>query len=400
MAVFHAGFFDIETVVRRSVGSVLVVAVATAAAVAVLALLGLFDDVGVAAVATVAGVTLLALAIRNRAQRIVDRRLFGLGTDASAVMEHVGARLDGAAAHSDALKRFVDALADALRLPYVAVVPTDSATPDAAHGEPSLNPEEFPIVADGRNIATLKIGRRAQRDRFTMVERTALVDASRRAGALLQAVTLSEDLRRSHERLVMATEEERRRLSRELHDGLGPALAGMALQLDGMTARFAGDPELLHRADRLRNQLREAVREVRRIVTGLRPSALEQSDLATAVKGLVALDQDRVEVAVSGDPANLPAAVEGAAFRIAAEATTNALRHGRPNHCVVRLCADTASITVEVCDDGLGFGSGPVAGVGLSSMHERAAEVGGELTVESVAGAGTTVRARLPRATR
>jgi signal transduction histidine kinase len=112
---------------------------------------------------------------------------------------------------------------------------------------------------------------------------------------------------------------------------------------------------------------------------------------------LAALDESRVEVAVQDDQKDLSAAVEVAAFRIAAEATANALRHGNPSRCQVRLGVDDGWLLVEVRDDGVGFSAGSVAGVGLSSMHERVAELGGDITIDSVVGGGTTVRARLPQ---
>lgn len=197
---------------------------------------------------------------------------------------------------------------------------------------------------------------------------------------------------------MAAREEERRRLRRDLHDGLGPALAGVALGLDGLRRRLGDDRSLTHRAEQLRGQLRDAVGEVRHIVEGLRPLSLDELGLAGAVERLVSTDGDRPRISVDFDgpiPA-LPAAVEVAAYRIVAEAVTNALRHAAADAVVVRLRIHDSDLDITVSDDGRGFGTESVSGVGLQSMHERAAEVGGDLQLRSTTDGGTSVVARLP----
>jgi signal transduction histidine kinase len=208
------------------------------------------------------------------------------------------------------------------------------------------------------------------------------------------------ELQRSRERLVTTREEERRRLRRDLHDGLGPALAGAALKVEAAENLLASDLDgasgLLQDA---RAEIQDAVAEVRRLVYALRPPALDELGLVGALREqaqrLGVGERVRVEVDAPEQLDGLPAAVEVAAYRIAMEAMTNVARHAHAHVCRVRLSVNGA-LELEISDDGHGLPSGHRAGVGLTSMHERADELGGTCTVERIDGSGTRVSARLP----
>jgi signal transduction histidine kinase len=211
------------------------------------------------------------------------------------------------------------------------------------------------------------------------------------------------ELQRARERLVAAREEERRRLRRDLHDGLGPALAGAALKVEAAENLLGPQPaaaaELL---DAARAEIQAAVADVRRLVYDLRPPALDELGLAGALReqaerlggGSPAL---HVDVEAPEDLDGLAAAVEVAAYRIALEAMTNAARHAHARNCVVRISVDGV-LELEISDDGHGLPRDCRAGVGLASMHERAEELGGACEVERAGARGTRVRARLPLA--
>lgn len=218
---------------------------------------------------------------------------------------------------------------------------------------------------------------------------------------LASAFARAAALRRSVERLVVAREEERRRIRRDLHDGLGPTLAGVALQLDAVREYVHRDPEAADRMlDRVVGQVKAGIADIRRLVDGLRPPILDQLGLAPAIRETASSfaspgSEFTVTVEANGDSTALPAALQVAAFRIAMEAINNARRHGRANACRVILSVN-GELEIVVEDDGVGVPAEFTPGVGLSSMRERATELGGTCEVHRGRGGGTVVRAVLP----
>jgi signal transduction histidine kinase len=224
-----------------------------------------------------------------------------------------------------------------------------------------------------------------------------LDDLARQVGAAVHAVRLSTDLQHSRERLVTAREEERRRLGRELHDGLGPQLAGLTMKVEAARELIASRPDraetlLLGLAD----QAEAAVADLRRMAYLLRPPALDTLGLLEALRSHAAQQPLDVRVIAPPDLPPLPAAVEVAVYRIAVEALRNVVRHAGARRCSVLLAIGAGGLTLEVVDDGRGLAPGVAGGVGLSSMRERAAELGGRGTVEPGPGGGTRVVAELP----
>jgi signal transduction histidine kinase len=221
-----------------------------------------------------------------------------------------------------------------------------------------------------------------------------------------EALRLSADLQRSRERLVEAREEERRRLRRDLHDGLGPQLSSQALTIDAVRRLMRQDPDAAEELllD-LKADAQDAVTDIRRLVYGLRPPALDDLGLLGALRESAAQYSPKgLSVSVEA-PERLPplsAAVEVAAYRIAQEALTNVVRHAEASTCTVSLAIDEASVLrLEVRDDGRGIpdqqeNSSVRTGVGLTSMRERVSELGGSLVVEPLPEGGTLVCASLP----
>ena len=196
---------------------------------------------------------------------------------------------------------------------------------------------------------------------------------------------------------MLAREEERRRLRADLHDGVGPALAGIAHQLDALRRRLetAGDPELAARARDLGDRLRSTVTQVRSVVHGLRPPVLDQVGLAAALRQLVAgYDTPRCWARI-GELGDMPAGIEVAAYAIAAEAVANAVGHSGASRIDLSADVHDGLLVVEVRNNGCGVPARPAAGVGLRSMSERAVEVGGRLDLVAAPGGGTVVRAEL-----
>lgn len=396
IAVLRHRMLDVELVVGRTLAYAGLTALAVLAYVRAVTLAGRWLQADGAGPVVAAVVVATAASLRSRGQRWVDRRLFGARRDPYAVLQVVGSSTAAAAAPDAALQALTDAVREALRLPFVQVL-DDQGTSVAASGEPVAGTHVVPVVDRGRRLGVLVVGRRWRGERQRPEEASALVEVARRAGALLSERALTLDLQRSYRSLVRVREEERRRLRRELHDGVGPALAGTALQLDSLAGRLGDSPDLAARAERLRDRLQSAVSDVRRVVDGLRPAAVDELGLPGALRALGTEDDDPVTVRVQADlPDGLPADVEAATYRIASEAVANALRHACARRAEVTASFVDGTLHLQVVDDGNGFGADVTAGVGLQSMHDRAAEIGGTLIVDSTPGAGTAVRAMLP----
>lgn len=208
-------------------------------------------------------------------------------------------------------------------------------------------------------------------------------------------------LARSRGRIVAAREEERRRLRRDLHDGLGPTLAAVGLKVDLARERAETDTAGLGPLlEEIRGDIRNVISDVRRLARELRPPTLDSLGLVGAIgqqaSALSGGSGPSIVVEVDAPLPALPAAVEVVAYRIATEAMTNAVRHAQATSCTVRLAVDRDGLVVEVTDDGVGIDRESPAGVGLHSIDERAAEVGGEVDLDARPGGGTIVRARLP----
>jgi signal transduction histidine kinase len=301
------------------------------------------------------------------------------------------------------LPAIVSTVREALRLPYVAIRLADDAPPVAA-GEPVAATETLPLLHHGAPVGSLVLGIRPGESTFSTADRRLLADLARQAGVAVSTVRLTADLQRSRERLVTAREEERRRLRRDLHDGLGAQLAGLIVQTGVLRTLIPKDPAAAEAlAGELRGELRTAIADIRRLVHGLRPPALDELGLVGALQRLAErCGTDgrglRVDVDVPAELPALPAAIEVAAYRIAQEALTNVVRHSGARNCCVRLAADADGLVLEVSDDGAGLPAGAVPGVGLSSMRERAAETGGSCEVAARPDGGTRVLARLPLA--
>lgn len=229
-----------------------------------------------------------------------------------------------------------------------------------------------------------------------------LADLARRLGTVVFAARLTHDVRAARERLVAAREEERRRIRNDLHDGLGPTLSALLLQLDALE-RLVRRPgvaaaQLDGALDALRATVRGATADIRRLVEGLRPPALDALGLVGAVRQLGEAAGGATFEIEAPDLPPLPAAVEVAAYRIAAEAIHNVRRHADGARCAVRFGLDDGALRLEIVDDGPGFASDRPNGIGTASMAERAAELRGTLVLDRAPGGGARVVARLPLA--
>jgi signal transduction histidine kinase len=353
---------------------------------------------------------MLVLPMRDRLQRLVNRLMYGERDEPYAVLAGLSRRLEGALPPEATLPAVVETVAQALKLPYVAIALKQEGELKiaASFGLAKEGTVQLPLIYQGETLGQLRLSTRSPNEPFTPGEQRLLRDIARHIGVTAHSVLLTEDLRRladdlqrSREALVISREEERRRLRRDLHDELGPQLASLKLNLDIAHTLVSRDPAAAETLllD-LRSKSQSAIADIRRLVYDLRPPALDELGLTGAIQEYGRQIESKEGFSIQWDvPEPLPpltAAVEVAAYRIILEALANIVRHSQGRNCQVSISMFENMLQVEVCDDGLGLPENLQPGVGLNSMRERAAELGGICVIETLPKGGTRVLARLP----
>jgi signal transduction histidine kinase len=416
IAILRYRLWDIDIIINRTlVYGVLTVSVVAFYVLVVVGLGALFQaqgNLGIALLAT-GLVAVLFQPLRGRLQRAVNRLMYGERDDPYRVLTRLGSRLEATLALEAVLPTIVETVAMALKLPYVAITlkEEDTFLPAVSFGvlKEGEGLIRLPLVAQHELVGELVLAPRAPGDAFTPADQRLLEDLSRQIGVAVYAVRLTADLKRltvdlqhSRERLVTAREEERRRLRRDLHDGLGPQLASLTLKLETARNRLAHDPLAQTLLSDLTTRTQVTVADIRRLVYALRPPVLDELGLVSALGELTLQHSDQVAMrldAPAGMP-ELPAAVEVAVYRIAQEALTNVVRHAAARRCDLQLTLDEPEglLSLSIQDDGSGLPQSRSVGVGLVSMRERAEELGGMWTIEQIESGGTRILARLPYA--
>jgi signal transduction histidine kinase len=371
IAVLRHGLYDVRVVISRLIVYLLL----TAAVVAVyVALVAVLDQILRGAGAPVLAALAIALAfnpVRVRLQHLVDRAVYGTRQDPVATVSAVGQQLAG-----DDLSGVTNALRESLRLSYVAI--EHGAGGIVQSGKPTAGAQTWPLTYDGKPVGKLVVGPRHGERRLSRADQKVIDLVAAPVAIVLHAQALTEDLKASRERVIDAADEERTRLRRELHDSLGPLLTGAALKADGIGLAARHRPERAEAlANELAEQLRQAVEGVRQLSYGLRPAALDELGLVGALRkeggrlGPVKVIIDAPETLPS-----LPSSVEVAAYRIAAEALTNVVRHSNARLASIQLITDDGTLKMIITDDG--SSTTPWSpGLGLTSIQLRASEVGG-----------------------
>ncbi|MBU2665223.1 GAF domain-containing sensor histidine kinase [Actinoplanes bogorensis] len=311
--------------------------------------------------------------------RGVHQLAFGQRDNAYEVAGHVSRQL---------LPSVAAALADTMALPYAEFVAADGRVVTAYGKAPEGSSiVAIPLTFDGHELGILRVSARRRRDRLSAADVRLLEDLARQVAMTLYA-------QQSREQLVTAREEERRRIRRDLHDGLAPTLASLALRL-GVLQRSV-DGETAAMVAELRADARQATADIRRLVYELRPPMLDEFGLVDALRNLRSDDTLSRTVSAPDPMPALPAAVEVALYRIAAEALHNAARHAGAARCTVELTVAGGEVTLVVTDDGRGLPDDYLAGVGHQSMRERSTELGGTLDIGAGPAGGTRVAVVLP----
>lgn len=411
VAILRYRLFDIDIIINRALVYGTLTAMVVTLYVVIVGGFGVLAEAQGSFVISLLATGLIAVLfqpLRARLQRGVNHLLYGERDDPYAIIARLGQRLEATLAPDAVLPTIVETIQDALKLPYVALqlLSDDGSTSVTAAGIPTDHTMTVPLVYQHEQVGQLLLAPRAQSEPFNTADQHLFADLAWQAGSAVHAVRLhtralrlAADLQRSREELITAREEERRRIRRDLHDGLGPALASLTLQIDATHDELEEDvASAAAMLVDLKADVQAAIADIRRLVYGLRPPALDELGLIGALRTQLAYYSGpalHVTLDAAADLPPLPAAVEVAIYRIVLEALTNVVRHAEAQRCQIRL-AVCDRLELEIRDDGRGLPEHYRPGVGMHAIHERAAELGGSCVIESGPGKGTCVRASLP----
>lgn len=364
----------------------------------VAALIGLWLDAGpLVALVALTILALSALPLRAFISGRSDSVLFGSRDEPYRVLSSLGHRVEAAGTPDALLAEVVHTVSETLGLPFVGIELElhGSLTSVASVGTPGDDMLRFPLVhrgrTEGRLVVRLPHGRR-----LTPADHRLLHDLSAQIGSAAHAAQLVNELRRTNRRIIAARADERRRLRRDLHDDLGPLLAGIGVSSQAARNLIGtDDARTVSLLGNIAADSQQATIEVRRLIENLHPVLLDRLGLVDALRRKLDAvpTPPTTEIVVSGTLEDLPADVELAAYRIVLEAHLNVVRHAHARHCRIEIQRDD-DLKLVISDDGRGIGAPP--GVGLSSMTERAAELGGVCRIRPRRPRGTIVEATLP----
>lgn len=347
-------------------------------------------------------VAVIVFPVAGRLRRLVDRFVLGERVDPLAAVDRLGAGLE--IATDDPVPSMLKAVATATGAGYARVV-GDRGQELARVGDPVEQVLAVPLRHGGRDLGTLTVGARPREPRVTEHDARLVAALAPHLAVVVRSRTLTDELATERERVTEATLVERDRLRRDLHDGLGPSMSGIALGLEAVGLALDSDPRTAREIlDRTRVEAAGAVAEIRRVLDGLRPSVLDRVGLADAVRqtasslgiGVPGGVDFELEV-VAGQ--TLTPQVEEAAFRIVAESLTNVSRHASARRCTVSVRSSEHELSLHICDDGAGLAPDHTPGHGLESMAKRVADLGGRIVIAPATPRGTQVSALLPLGT-
>lgn len=395
VALLRPDALDIDRVLRKSLvygllwAGIAAIYVVAAAAVGLAAVRHL--PVGVAVAIAVAA-TVAFQPARQRLERLADRWVFGRRADPAGLISRLGAALEDTVELESLLPRMAGTLQDGLGLRW-ARVRLDPAPP-LDEEQPVLS---VPILLGVERLGVVECGPKTS-GAVTDDDVTVVTTFARQAALAVRNLRLTAELERSRARLVRAQDAERRRLERNLHDGLQQDLVALIGHTGQLRSLLRRDPAAGEQAlTELQDGLRRVIGELRELVHGIHPSVLSDRGLLEAVEALAA--RSAVPVAVRSDPAlrgqRFAEEVEGAGYFTVAEALANVGKHATASQAEVRLARSNGSLRIEVSDDGTGFDPAAAGGEGLANLAERLAALGGRLQVSSGPGDGTTVTALL-----
>ncbi|WP_028551950.1 sensor histidine kinase [Paenibacillus sp. UNC451MF] len=430
MAILRHRLWDIDPLVNRTlVYGALSLCVAAIYILSVYYLSQLFEtkDNLFISLASTAVVAAAFAPLKERLQRLVNRMMKGRHDDPYAVLLELGSQLVQPLAPEAMLEVLASTVKESLRLPYAGIAlgvgGQDALV--ASAGVPIHEVRPFPIIHRGEQLGMLYLSCRSPGEAFSSEDNKFLDVLLHQAGPIVENVNmtlgmklLAKDLQESREKLVLAREEERRQIRKNLHDDLAPRLAALALNVATAEKYVVKKPDIaIEMLGDLRRVIRATVDEIRTLVHDLRPPSLDELGLISAIQERVSelnkparlladeLGTIPIHIHLLEPPPlpDLPAAVEVAAYRIVTESLVNVIKHSQATDCTIRLhISENKQLVIEVTDNGTGLppsyaqqlpGKG---GIGLHSLRERAAELGGQCSIERLQQGGTRVLAILP----
>jgi two-component system NarL family sensor kinase len=406
--VLHTRLYELDRAARRAVAIavpvVLLAAVYAGAAAVMSTVLPGRGARMLAVLAVLAALVGLVLRpISHQVLRRIDRMLYGDRAEPYQLTRQLAARVRDEASSAQVPNAVCQVMVNALRLPGAALYATSAGGTRQLAAVGDLTPadalEPLELRYRGRVVGSLLVMARTGQRGLDELDRAALQPLADLAAAAVSAILLEEELESSRARLVNVREEERSRLRRDVHDGIGSSLAATRLRIEAAVALLPPDAvggALLTSAS---DELRDILTETRHLTDNLRPPALERLGLTGALVVLARRSSTPalpVRTDLPHQLAGVPAPVELAAYRITAEAVANAVRHAAATQVTLTLSADVDGLMLTITDNGTGIGTDLAdQGIGMASMAQRAADLGGTCTVRSGA-AGTTVTAHLP----
>ncbi|NOU92571.1 sensor histidine kinase [Paenibacillus sp. LMG 31456] len=430
MAVLRHRLWDIDPLVNRTlVYGALSLCVAAIYIFSVYYLSHLFEtkDNLFISLASTAVVAVAFAPLKEKLQRLVNRTMKGRHDDPYAVLLELGSQLVQPLAPEAMLEVLASTVKESLRLPYAGIAlgmgGQDALVASAGVLIHEVRP--FPIIHRGEQLGMLYLSSRSPGEAFSSEDNKFLDVLLHQAGPIVENVNmtlgmklLAKDLQESREKLVLAREEERRQIRKNLHDDLAPRLAALALNVATAEKYVVKKPDIaIEMLGDLRRVIRATVDEIRTLVHDLRPPSLDELGLISAIQERVSelnkparlladeLGTIPTHIRLLEPPQlpDLPAAVEVAAYRIVTESLVNVIKHSQATDCTIKLhISATKQLVIEVTDNGTGLppsyaqqlpGKG---GIGLQSLRERAAELGGQCSIERLQQGGTRVLAILP----
>ena len=334
----------------------------------------------------------------NWAQPRVHHLVYALDDPQLEIIGQMSDSLASTSPEESMLSTIAETIARTVKLPYVQLETADGTTATYGTLRNGSDLTHIEITYREEVVGWLDATSRLPKVPLSSSEYALLNSLARQVGITLHAAQMSEALQASREQLVTTREEERRRIRRDLHDGLGPTLASLRMQLGALRRIVRNDPAAAEQLiDELRHDVSAATADIRRLVYELRPPMLDDLGLIAAIKNFKLADAPLQLDVIAPEPMpRLPAAVEVAVYRIAGEAIHNVVKHAQATTCVVEIQVETGQLILSVTDDGHFLPDGHTAGVGLHSMYERAAELGGTFSIQPATAGGTHIVVHLP----